>query len=259
MTDLESLRILLVQIRTDAHVLAVERRAFVDFSGLKEDQITTLDVFKYPDFPASLVEDYDALMMGGLSDDASDRIALPHSFHPIIDNLNGLMQQSIERQIPSLLSCGGFMLASLMLGARVIIDPDQAELGMYQINLTEQAKTDVLLGSLPPMFKAVSGHNKSTVELPPNCIHLAYSERCQVHGFKVAGAPFYAFQFHPEITCSDLEARLEAYKDKYFATEEGYQAFINMCDSTEVANSIITRFVALVGHRKQRSLSQKTN
>ncbi len=247
---LSPMKILLIQIRRDASLLAAERSQFVSCSGLSDAHFTTLDVFRKPDFSATIVDEYQILMIGGLSDDASDKIALPHFFDPFLHNLNAVIRRAMDKKIPSLLSCGGFMLASMLLGASVVIDPNQAELGVYKIRLTSEAKKDVLFGTFPNEFEAVSGHIKSTVGLPDTCIHLARSEICKVHGFKVDQAPFYAFQFHPEITCENLVARVEAYKDKYFDSEEGYQAFINMSHDTSVANSIISRFVNLVREGK---------
>ena len=233
MKELSNLRILLVQIRRDPSVVPSERRDFLECSHLSEEQLETLDVFRRPDFSPHIIDDYDAMMIGGLSDDDSDQIALPSFFNPILEPMFSLMQRAIEKKIPSLLSCGGFMLASDLVGARVIIDPDQSELGVYPISLTQDAQSDILLRSLPSTFEAVSGHIKSTIDLPDHCVSLAFSQRCQIHGFKVVNAPFYAFQFHPEITCENLKARIEAYKDKYFTNDEAYQAFINMSFNTE--------------------------
>ena len=227
-------------------MLPAERHEFVKLSQLQEDQITTLDVFRHPEFAPDLVDQYDALLIGGLSDDDSEQIALPDAFDPFIQQLMALMQRAIDRKIPSLLSCGGFMLASELVGARVVIDPAQAELGMYDITLTPAALQDPLFAGFPSSFHAVSGHIKSTVDLPESCFRLAYSERCQTHGFKVTLAPFYAFQFHPEISCENLVARVSAYREKYFDSEEAYLEFIQMSGSTEIANSMVRRFVELV-------------
>jgi len=241
-----SIKILLIQIRSDADLIPAEREEFVKFSGLREEQIVTLDVFRNPYFKPGIIDDFDALMIGGLSDDDSTKIKLPDSFLPFNHSLNALIFRAIDKKIPSLLSCGGFMLASMILGAEVIIDPDKEEMGVYDIYLTAPARKDGLLGTLPPVFKAVSGHIKSTINLPESCIHMAFSDRCPIHGFKITNAPFYAFQFHPEITCPDLQSRVEAYKQKYFKSEEGYRNFINLSESTAIANSIIGKFVTNV-------------
>lgn len=254
MQEKRPLRILLVQVRKDPALIAAERNGFVEFSGLRDAQFTTLDVYRTPRFSPNLILEFDALMIGGLSDDHSDLVELPAHFNPFIDNLYDLMRLAIDKKIPSLLSCGGFMLASMMLGAKVVIDPDQAELGVYPISLTHEAKNDILFREFPDTFDAVSGHIKSTIDLPNICTHLAYSKRCKVHGFRVKGAPFYAFQFHPEVKCEDLKDRIEAYKDKYFNTEAAYKAFIDLMNDTSVANHIVARFINLVkNHRHQSS------
>lgn len=241
-----SLKILLVQIRQDKSMISAERVEFVQFSGLGEHQIITLDVFRDPDFSPAIVDDFDALFIGGLSDDRSDQVELPDAFQPFLPNLNDLILRAIQQKVPALLSCGGFMLASMLLGAKVVIDPGQAELDVVDIFLTKEAMSDPLFQHYPDNFGAVSGHIKSTIDLPERCILLAYSKRCEVHGFKVAGSPFYAFQFHPEITCADLQARVIAYKDKYFKSDDHYREFIEMNCDTSYANAIIRRFVELI-------------
>ncbi|MCB0668283.1 MAG: hypothetical protein KDC80_20795 [Saprospiraceae bacterium] len=241
-----SLKILLVQIRQDIRMIPAERMEFVSFSGLGEHQIITLDVFRDPDFSPLIVDDFDALFIGGLSDDRSDQVELPATFQSFLSNLNDLILRAIHQKVPALLSCGGFMLASMLLGAKVVVDPGQAELDVVDIFLTREAISDPLFQHFPDTFGAVSGHIKSTIDLPEKCVLLAYSKRCEVHGFKVAGCPFYTFQFHPEITCADLQARVMAYKDKYFKSDDHYREFIKMNCDTSVANAIIGRFVDLI-------------
>ncbi|MBT8220991.1 MAG: hypothetical protein KJP00_14270 [Bacteroidia bacterium] len=250
MNPTKDLKILLIQLRLDESMIPIERAGFVASSGLAERHWETLDVFRNPDFQPAVLDNYDAFVIGGLSDDPSDTTEMPPFFEPWLQNLFRLMQYGIEIKKPGLLSCGGFMLASHMLGAEIVIDPDQRELGIYTLTLSDIAKNDILFKTLPNEFKAVSGHIKSTNTLPSNCELLVSSERCPIHGFKVKNAPFYAFQFHPEIQCKDLEIRVTLYKEKYFETEEAYLEFIaNMAD-TSIANSIVVRFLTLVEHHK---------
>ncbi len=246
MGDKRLLSILLIQIRRDRTQLAAERRGFVEHSGLEDHHFTTLDVFRQPDFAPSIIEDYDAIMVGGLSDDASDAIALPSFFDPFIDNLYQLLDHTLAVQKPALLSCGGFMLASMMMGGEVVIDPSLAELGVYKLCLTKTGTKDPLFRDFPESFQAVSGHIKSTRRLPHQCQRLLYSERCPIHGFRVKGTPFYAFQFHPEIKCSELQARVSGYRDKYFDSEEAYLRFLELDADTSFAHRIVTNFVELV-------------
>ena len=137
------------------------------------------------------------------------------------------------------------MIASEVLGGEVVIDPAREELGVYPICLTADGLADPLFAGFSNCFDAVSGHIKSTLETPPGCVLLASSRRCPVHAFRLKKAPFYAFQFHPEIQCEVLRARVERYKDKYFDSEEAYAKFISLMNDTTLANSIIRRFVVL--------------
>lgn len=240
------IQILLIQMRKDLSALAPERRSFVSLSGLDERQFTTLDVFRRPDFSPRIIDPYDAIIIGGLSDDPSDSVEMPPSVFPFIENLQALMLYAIQIRKPSLLSCGGFMIASVALGSSITLDPAFAELGVYDIELTEQARRDPLFRGFPPRFKAVSGHQKSTVGVPAGCELLAYTQGCPVHAFKAGSAPFYAFQFHPEIRCEELQARVEVYKEKYFVTEEDYRRFLGLMADTSDANRIVARFLELV-------------
>ena len=245
-TSKTKLQILLVQIRKDPSMLAAERRGFVQLSGLEDDQFTLLDVFRQTTFPPSILDDYDAMIIGGLSDDPSDQIGISPEVFPFIESLHALIRYAIQIRKPALLSCGGFMIASVTLGGKVVLDKKRAELGVYDLLLTQEAQSDPLFKNFPNHFKAVSGHQKSTLFTPPNCILLASTDRCPIHAFRVRGAPFYAFQFHPEISCEELEARVEGYKDKYFPSDQEYQDFIALMDDTSLANSIVSRFVELV-------------
>lgn len=239
--------ILLIQIRKDPTALLSEKEGFVRLSGLTHLHFDTLDVYREPNFHPTIISQYDAIIIGGMSDDPDDAIELDVTQFPFIPALKDLIQHAIQYQIPSLLSCGGFMIASLALGGTVSKDPLREELGVYPITLTAEAQNDPLFQYIPATFSAVSGHKKSTVSLPPDCVLLASSERCPIHAFKISDAPFYAFQFHPEISCDMLEARVGNYKDKYFDSEQAYQEFIRLLEDTSDANKIIAEFVKMIG------------
>ncbi len=238
--------ILLIQIRKDPEALRPERNSFVELSGLTDEHFQTLDVYRKSFFDPQLIDSYDAMIIGGMSDDSSDTIELPEDQFPFLPSLNDLIAYAIKVKKPSLLSCGGFMIASMALGGKIAIDPERAELGVYPIQLTRVAKQDPLFQDFPAIFSAVSGHIKSTVELPPDCVILASSDRCPIHAFKVINTPFYAFQFHPEIRCEELENRVKTYKHKYFDHEEAYNEFINLLEDTFDANCIIGNFVNMI-------------
>ncbi len=239
------LKVLLVQIRKDMDMLAPEQAGFIGLSGLESHQFSILDVYRQPDFQPDIIDDFQLLFIGGLSDDPSNTVDFPIEAFPFIDNLRALIRRAAALGKASLLSCGGFMIASEVLGGRVVIDPEREELGVYPICLTTDGLADPLFAGFPKCFDAISGHIKSTLETPPGCVLLASSQRCPVHAFRLEKAPFYAFQFHPEIRCEVLRARVERYKGKYFDSEEAYEKFISLMNDTTLANSIIRRFVEL--------------
>ncbi len=246
MKSKEEIRILLIQIRRDPSMVLIERQSFTSLSDLAEEQWITLDVYRDPDFKPAILDQYDAFMIGGLSDDPSDTTEYPSHFTPWIENLHDLMKYAIKIKKPGMLSCGGFMLASRMLGAEIVTDENQRELGFYTLTLTPTAQSDLLFKNFPAKFSAVSGHIKSTNSLPKNCQLLVSSERCPIHGFKVKEAPFYAFQFHPEMKAQELKARVELYKDKYFRSHEDFIKFISLHSDTTIANSLVSRFIHMV-------------
>lgn len=240
-------------------MLGPERRSFVALSGLRDEQFVELDVFRRTTFPPQVIDPYDGLVIGGLSDDPSDSIEMSPDIFPFIESLQGLMLYAIKTRKPSLLSCGGFMVASVALGGAIVLDPARAELGVYDIHLTEAARRDPLFWDYPASIKAVSGHQKSTVDTPEGCELLAYSEGCPIHAFKARGAPFYAFQFHPEIRCEELYARVALYKDKYFDAEEDFDRFVSLMADTSDANRIVRRFVELVAERRRRNSKETSS
>ena len=243
---LSSLKILLVQMRKDPAVLPAERSDFVSSSGLADHQFKSLDVFREASFSPEILDEYDALFIGGISDDRSDSLKLAVSDFPFIPSLKRLIQYAADQSFPSLLSCGGFMIASSVLGGKIEIRPEYQELGFHTMYLSEDAKKDPLFTDFPIHFPAVSGHIKSTTQLPPESELLVFSERCPIHAFKLKHAPFYAFQFHPEISYDSLYARIARYKEKYFTDEGSYQQMFADRVSTEVANNIVRRFVELL-------------
>jgi GMP synthase (glutamine-hydrolysing) len=249
---LQDLKILLIQLRKDLNALPAEQKGFIELSGLREDQFEILDAYRKTNFTANVIDEFDGIMVGGLSDDPSDSVEVTSHVFPFLGSFRQALDRMVKSDKPGLLSCGGFMLASVILGGRIEIDPQKSELGVVSIYLTELGKRDPLLKGSQGSFKAVSGHIKSTVLLPPNSGLLAYSDKCPVHAFRINSAPVYAFQFHPEITCADLESRVEHYKDKYFDSHDDYVEFLNLMDDTSTANRIVRRFVELVGEHSTK-------
>jgi len=148
---------------------------------------------------------------------------------------------------PTYASCWGFQAMARAMGGRCIHDPQYAELGTVELQLTDAGRADPLFGTLPSKFNGQAGHEDHVVELPPDAILLTSSARVRNQAFQFAGKPIYCTQFHPELDRNALQQRAQAYP-KYVERIAGipYDAFIQNCRESPEANDLLRRFVELV-------------
>lgn len=231
-----------MQVREDVVTLAEERAEFVRFSGLSDAQFTTLNVFATPTFDPSIVDGYDALFVGG----SSDASVLEPDTYPFVQSTEWLMHFVVEKRIPTFASCYGFQAAVVALGGTVLHDRPSMEMGTYPIILTDAARHDPLFRDMPNPFMAVSGHQLRASALPPGTTHLAGSEKCPYHAFKLDDAPFWAFQFHPEVDRTDLVARITRYQERYLDSSDVLVQIVETAEDTPYANSLLGAFVERV-------------
>lgn len=235
----DQLKILLLQARNDPTTQAEELAEFIRFSHLNAHQFTVLNGFDCADFPPQIIEGYDALFVGG----SSDASVLHPDRYPFVPAAEALMIYCMDQKIPVLASCFGFQIAVQALGGTIILDRPNMEMGTYPIYLTPAAQTDPLLQELPSSFLAVSGHQERALTLPRSVIHLAFSDRCPYHAFRIANLPFYGFQFHPEVNRQDLISRITRYCDRYFDDPDHLCQMIQNVQETPIANQLIRQFV----------------
>ena len=107
------------------------------------------------------------------------------------------MSLCVEEEHPLFASCFGFQALVVGLGGTVIKDVPHAEVGTYELTLTEEGKTDDLFSTFPHHFNAQLGHQDRASIMPSMAINLAYSERCPYQAFTIKDKPVYATQFHP--------------------------------------------------------------
>ncbi len=243
----------------------VEQQQYLTYTGLRPDQITFVDLYLQPDLKPDLLLEHDVLFVGGISRDNPTELDWPRQQFPFIDNLRAIMNLAIDKKVPAMLSCGGFIIAGDFFGGQTFVKEDDFELGVYPLQKTKAAEQDIFLGAVSDSLMMVSGHKKYLAETPPGTVLMfytnEYADRVPVHAFKVMGAPFYAFQGHPEISCAELFERIKPmmYRTKYFPkrignlTDEEYgynfKAFEEFCTleaNTDEAQGLLKRFVALV-------------
>ena len=116
---------------------------------------------------------------------------------------------------PTFASCFGLQITTLALGGQMMRDPANREVGSIEIHVTPAAVDDPLFAPVPTTFVGQAGHTDRAVATPPGATLLASSDRCPVNAFRVAGKPYWAMQFHPELDPDSLAKRYMAYMEKY--------------------------------------------
>jgi GMP synthase (glutamine-hydrolysing) len=125
--------------------------------------------------------------------------------HPWLREENLFLQRLLDLGTPVLGICLGAQL--LAKAAHAPVSPsDEAEIGWYPVELTEEAGEDPLLGALPSRFDAFQWHYY-THGLPAGAVELARSSVC-TQAFRL-GDNAWGVQFHPEVTLAQIEGWLE--------------------------------------------------
>ena len=142
--------------------------------------------------PAPLpLDSYDAVLVfgGAMHVDQHDR-------HPWLRDETDWLRGLVRAEVPTLGICLGSQLVALAAGAWV--GPlGEPEIGWHEVELTEQALGDPVLGSLPPRFEAFQWHHYGH-GLPEGAFALARNEAC-LQAFTL-GSSCWGVQFHPEVT-----------------------------------------------------------
>lgn len=234
----EQLTILLIQIRDDTDTRIEELASFSHFCGVAVEQFRILNVFDTPDCSDYDLQDIDAVLVGG----SSEASVLDPEGYPFVTAIQQLLLRCIEQQLPTFASCFGFQLAVLALGGKIVHQSRDFEMGTLAISLSEYAQEDVLFGSLPNPFMAVSVHRDSALSLPEGCVSLAFTKHC-VHALKVSSAPFWASQFHPEVNRSILVQRLSQFREHYTQGDNHLQQVLTAAQETPHSNGLLKAFI----------------
>ncbi len=200
---------LLISLREPSDSMAVhELQCFATAARLSADDITPHHMIGgLPD--GHLYQGIDAIFLGG------------SGAYSVLDDLDwirksiDLLQDIVSLQIPAYASCFGFQGLAVALGGEVRVHEEGAELGSTELALTEQGKNDPLFKALPDVFWGQEGHSDYVVELPKGVTQLVTGTMCREQAFRVDGAPFWASQFHPELTLNNTLERFQHYGGHY--------------------------------------------
>jgi GMP synthase (glutamine-hydrolysing) len=190
---------------------------------------------------------YDAVLVfgGAMHVDQEDR-------HPWLSEEKALLANLLERRVPLLGVCLGAQLLAEAAGAR----PHAArlpEIGWHEVELTAEAASDPLVGSLAPRFQAFQWHSYE-FPLPPGATPLARSAAC-LQAYRLAGSAW-GIQFHAEVTREDAEAWIDDYRSDEDAVRVGVdpevlrqRTRLAMEDWNALGRGLCERFLAAVATR----------
>jgi|TARA_A100001011_G_scaffold5056_2_gene5894 GMP synthase (glutamine-hydrolysing) len=234
----DKLKILLLQIRDDSKVRREELESFARYSDLSLTQFSVLNVFDQQKFSHEVLKGFDALYVGG----ASEANVLEPEKYKFVKYCIDLMKYASEIELPTFASCFGFQLAILAFGGKIFSKDENYEMGSIPIKLTNLAKIDKVFKGIPNNFRALSVHQQYALDLPNKLDLLAYTSDC-LHSFKHRNAPFWAFQFHPEVDRDTVFTRLSIYKEKYTKNEKQFQNVLNSLVETPDSHKLMKNFV----------------
>jgi GMP synthase (glutamine-hydrolysing) len=234
----DKLRYLLFQVRKpDDPMRDQEVRCFTRALDCEMGQIEVLDLIR--EVPtAGRLSRADIVLMGGSGDYSVAEGG------PWLDGALEAMRALYESRTPTFGSCWGFQAMAKALGGEVVTDVGRAEVGTFEIRLTDAGREDPIIGPLGPTFFAQLGHQDIVTRLPADATLLASSERNVNQAFAFAGRPIYCTQFHPELDRHALLERVDQYPE-YVERLLGVSLaeFTAHCQDSPRSNELLGRFV----------------
>ena len=240
---MKALRLLLLQAREpDDPMRDHEHECFVNGTQLEPHQIVTHDLLSGPP-TLEEIQQYDALLMGGSGEFLVSKGNQPE-FEPLLE----LLREVVSRKHPTFAACYGFQAMVQALGGEVIHDPENVEVGTFELELTDAAKHDELFRHLPRRFVAQQGHKDRAARLPEGLVHLASSERAPYQALRVPNAPVWAVQFHPELDRDGNRMRYRHYLENYSPTLTAAEvdAAMDRFDHSPEASRLLEHFLKTV-------------
>ncbi len=185
--------------------------------------------------------EHDCVLVGGAGEygigDAGE--------HPWLARFIDFCGELAARGSPTFASCFGFQAMVAAAGGAVKPDVARAEIGTFEVTLTDAGGADPLFGPLGPRFYAQFGHKDRALGVPSGLVNLASSARCAFQAFTVQDKPIYATQFHPELS-------MERNRDRYFRYVRNYvrpempdtaEQMLASFRETPEASSLLRRYV----------------
>jgi GMP synthase (glutamine-hydrolysing) len=203
------------------HIACEPPGAFEDVLRERGAQIHRVELDEGEPLPAW--RGFDAIVAMGGPMSVNDE-----SVHPWLGDEKRLIREAVEAEVPFWGSCLGVQLLASSLGAKVYTGK-VPEVGVLQVELTEEGRNDPVLSSLPASFPTLQWH-ADTFDLPSGAVRLASSPLYPNQAFRY-GRSAYGVQFHVEVLGAMAEewGTVPAYIDSANAVlgEGGIEELLN--------------------------------
>ena len=237
-------KFLILQLRPD-EIADTEFDAFLDAGKLIDDEVhrVRMEIAGIPD--DINLEDYNGVIVGGGPSNVSDcETKKSDEQKKFEDDLYGLLDEIVQKDIPFLGACYGVGILSSHQGACVSKENYSEDVGAVTVKMTQEGKKDDLLKGLPEEFRAFVGHKEACQSVPKSAVLLASSDTCPVQMYRVK-SNIYATQFHPEMDTKEIINRINVYKYAGYFPPEDAGKLIDSAnkENITVPQEILRRFV----------------
>lgn len=154
-----------------------------------------------------------------------------------------------ERQKPILGVCYGHQLLAWAFGGEVGFHPNGREIGSVDIELTQEAASDVLFAKMPKQFNAQASHLQSVLALPDEAVLLAKNSFDAHHAFRL-GSSTWGVQFHPEFSARVMSRYIRERSDDIAKEGLNVEELLARVSATPVSAGLLQLFVALLGEEE---------
>ncbi len=129
--------------------------------------------------------------------------------HPWLGDEVAVVADLVRRRVPTLGVCLGAQLLAQAAGGSVR-RTTPPEIGWYEIELTEAAGADPVMGGLPDRLTSFQWHSYEAV--PPDGATILARSDAALQAYRLAEAPAWAIQFHAEVSSADATHWIEDYR-----------------------------------------------
>jgi len=195
---------ILIQIREDKKIANQEYNCFLKISQKARVILDKLNVCYDNLDVKKTINKYDYILIGGspfsVEDDFSQK-----------KKIKDLILSSVGAKKPFLGVCFGFQMLVWSLGGKIILDKKNKEFATKKVSLAKEGRKEKIFSNLPNNFYVQEAHEWRVSKIPKETKIIAIGQRVKIQGIKIAAAPVYGVQFHPELKKSDMKFRMKYY------------------------------------------------